>query len=363
LAQAHKLLRRLPGAFTLTSVPELPLTFAMVQMRALIVLGGLFLASADTTSELTCALQGSGAVDELLDSAIYMWAATKRCAETGEGVRCEVNIASAVESVNGMINVIVKALESCGHLKSEKIECGQSVGRLTESIAGLTAASGGVIATCPNKLEPRYITTVRGSLAKTDTYGESTEGFGACMVDVKATMKSLFHAIKRLMTLEEHCEDPHSEKCTHNVLKVVDSFASIGEMIASALNHCTVCQTLSQGGSLGCEKMRMDADCAAESTRLVDEVNNVARAAVGMDEHCGISKGERLFLDDDEDTIATGTGGTSVTLGLVALLPLTAVVAFMGGSRIAKTRGEFKRGNFEFSPMAQEVEQLVPMEA
>merc|ERR1719272_2786019 len=153
-------------------------------------------------------------------------------------------------------------------------------------------------------------------------------------------MKSLFHAIKRLMTLEEHCEDPHSEKCTHNVLKVVDSFASIGEMIASALTHCTVCKP----GDAGCEKMREDADCAAQSTRLVDEVNNVARAAVGMDEHCDISKAERLFLDDDEDTIATGTGGTSVTLGLVALLPLTAVVAFMGGSRIAKTRGEFKRG-------------------
>jgi len=337
-----------------------PLHFAgraMVQMRALIVLGGLFLASGDSSSELTCALEGSGAVDELLDSAIYMWAATKRCAETGEGVRCEVNIASAVESVNGMVNVIVKALESCGHLKSAKIECGQSVGRLTESIAGLSAASGGVVATCPNKLEPRYISTVRGSLAEADQYGH--EEFGACMVDVKATMKSLFHAIKRLMTLEEHCEDPHSEKCTHNVLKVVDSFASIGEMIASALNHCIVCKP----GDAGCEKMREDADCAAQSTRLVDEVNNVARAAVGMDEHCDISKAERLFLDDDEDTIATGTGGTSVTLGLVALLPLTAVVAFMGGSRIAKTRGEFKRGNFEFSPMAQEVEQLVPMEA
>jgi len=296
-------------------------------------------------------------VDELLDSAIYIWAATKRCAETGEGVRCEVNIASAVESVNGMVNVIVKALESCGHLKSVKIECGQAVSRLTESIAGLSAASGGVIATCPNKLEPRYIATVRGSLNAAGTYGDE-EQFGACLVDVKATMKSLFHAIKRLMTLEEHCEDPDSERCSHNVLKVVDSFASIGEMVASALNHCTVCKP----GDAACDKMRMDADCAAQSTRLVDEVNNVARAAVGMDEHCDISEAERLYLDDEEDTVAAGTSGTSVTLGLVALLPLTAVVAFMGGSRIAKTRSE-NGESFEFLPMAREVEQLVPMEA
>lgn len=307
----------------------------MVQMRrALIALGGILLACA-SESEVACGLNSVEVVDELLDSAVYIWAAVERCEHSNEGVRCVVNVASATESINGMINVIVKSLEHCGHLKTTHALCGAAVGRLTESVAGLTAASGGIVAVCPNALEPHHLHTVGQSLSSANRYGH--EKFGECIVDIKTAMTALVKAIKRMMTVTEHCEDPSSEHCAHNALKIVDAFASLAEMIASSIHHCTVCKPL----DAACKKMQEDAECAAESTRLVDELDNVGRAAVAMEKECEIGTSERLYIDDEDESIATGTStssSSSVTLALVALLPITAVLAFSGGSRIARAR-------------------------
>jgi len=306
----------------------------MVQMRrTLIALGGILLASA-AESEVACGLNSVEVVDELLNSAVYIWAAVERCEHSDEGVRCVVNVASATESINGMINVIVKALEHCGHLKTTHALCGAAVGRLTESVAGLTAASGGIVAVCPNALEPKHLHTVGQSLHAGGKYGH--ERFGECVVDIKSAMSSLVKAIKRMMTITEHCEDRSSEHCAHNSLKIVDAFASLAEMIASSIHHCTVCKPL----DAACKKMQEDAECAAESTRLVDELDNVGRAAVAMEAECEIGTSERLYLDDEDESIPNGSSKSSstVTLALVALLPITAVLAFSGGSRIARAR-------------------------
>merc|ERR1719387_2182090 len=125
-------------------------------IRSLVLIAGLLSASAASTSE--CALNGARAVDDLLDSATYIWASVQRCQKPGTGnmkgnpILCSLDVASAVEATNAMVNVILKAVDKCGKLEGKNTKCGLQIGVLTKAFAGLAASASGVAAKCPNKL-------------------------------------------------------------------------------------------------------------------------------------------------------------------------------------------------------------------
>jgi len=306
-------------------------------MRALVLLTGLFLANgADTVA---CALDGAEAVDEMLDSAVYIMASMTRCGKNASNtndIACAMDVSAAIESVNGMINVIMKAIGKCGALKDDHYKCGLAVGVLTKSVAGLASASAGIVAKCPigNKLGGGNVKTVAEANEDAARYGGERNngvtvagmpaGFGECVINVKDTFKALFKAIKRIMTLKDNCEDPASNHCAHNTLKVVVSFSALGDYLAGAVGKCEA-------------KTHSDALCAQMSLRLVREIENVGRASTAMTKDCDIGGAERLYLEDAE--ASTPASDNKVSMALSALLPLTAVVAFVGGSRFARSRG------------------------
>jgi len=305
-------------------------------MRALVLLTGLFLASGADTA--TCALNGAEAVDEMLDSAVYIMASMTRCGEKASntnGIACAMDVSAAIESVNGMINVIMKAVGNCGALKDDHYKCGLAVGVLTRSFAGLASASAGIVAKCPigNKLGGGAVTTVAQDMEDAAKYGGDhankvagvPAGMGECIINVKDTFKALFKAIKRIMTLKDNCEDAASKHCTHNTIKVVSSFTALGEYLAGAIGKCDA-------------KTHSNALCAQMSLRLVRQVENVGRASVAMTKDCDIGGAERLYLEDAE--ASNPASDNKATMALAALLPLTALVAFVGGSRLAKARAQ-----------------------
>jgi len=137
-------------------------------------------------------------------------------------------------------------------------------------------------------------------------------------------MKSLFKAMKRVMTIHDDCNGDVMT-CAHNAEKLVASVAAIGEYIAGALSRCT-----------GDANLRKNAACAEESLNLERYVANTGRASVSMAEVCKISDArlyqiEHGIADEDE-----ASSGNAMTLMLGAALPLTAVVAFVGGARLKK---------------------------
>merc|ERR1719326_940662 len=107
-----------------------------------------------------CALNGARAVDDLLDSATYIWASVQRCQKPGAAapnnhgnqILCAMDVSSAIEAVNAMVNVILKGVEKCGDLEGKNAKCGLAVGVLTKTFAGVAASSAGVTAKCPNAL-------------------------------------------------------------------------------------------------------------------------------------------------------------------------------------------------------------------
>ena len=69
-------------------------------------------------------------------------------------------------------------------------------------------------------------------------------------------------------------------------------------------------------------------------------VDNVGRASTAMSKACKVEGAQRLYLEDDEASTSPAASTGSVTLALAALLPITAVLSFVGGTRLAKARAQ-----------------------
>merc|ERR1719498_2202223 len=107
----------------------------------------------------------------------------------------------------------------------------------------------------------------------------------------------------------------------------------MGEFLAGAVGRCQSSATLQTAAGT---KMYTESQCAEESLQLVQHLHNVGRASVDLNRFCEIGA-QRLYEIEHGAPEESGNG-ISVTLVLAALLPLTAVLAFVGGSRFGKAR-------------------------
>lgn len=306
-------------------------------MRAVGVclLAGLCLANAADSGD--CAINGARAVDDMLDSATYIWASIQRCKKPGKGssgnqVLCAMDVSAAIEAVNAMVNVILKAVEGCGGLEGEHEKCGLAVGVLTRSFAGLAAGSAGVAAKCAYKLA--FLVTDPGVNSGSSALASAaqTASFGQCLVDVKDIVKSLFKATKRILTVKENCDGEHERHCAHNALKIVAAFSGMGEYLSAAVGRCSPATDATK-------KLREDAECGEETMKLTRHLHNVGRASVDLQKYCEEGE-ERLYQIEHGTVEMQGATNGSLTLFLAALLPISAVLSFVIGSRFAKSRGQ-----------------------
>lgn len=261
----------------------------------------------------TCLVDSAEAVSDLMDASMFVWAAIARCGHGGEEVKCTISISSAIQSVNSMINVILRSLEKCGDIVNG--DCGMAASVLTKSAAGLTAATGGIMQKC-------FPAPAHGN---NWAHGEPA----MCVVDVKNTAKSLFKTIKSFMGLNANCGTAPGSPCASNVLRIVSGFAGVGEYLAGAIGQCT------ESGS------SHDELCVQESAKLVQQLTRVANAGVDMSTKCeatpaAVKIDARLFSFKKQKK-QSALGGSS-NLILAAFLPLTAIVSFVGGRFYANRR-------------------------
>merc|ERR1711908_204130 len=122
------------------------------------------------------------------------------------------------------------------------------------------------------------------------------------------------------------CADIHSPQCNKNVAKIVAAFADMGAYLAGAVGKCS-------NGT----QVDVEAQCAQYSLKLADALADVDRSAAGMQMGCGLTATQRMYLEEEDFTAMPAAGnGNSVTLGLSAVLPITAVLGFVGGKRLAR---------------------------
>jgi hypothetical protein len=279
-----------------------------------------------------------------MDGAVYIIASIIRCDPADDDkVRCAMDVSAAIESVNKMVTVIVKAVDKCGAITTDKPECGISISELTRSLAGLTSASAGIVAKCPNDVNGGHpmatvgsamaaaATTAGGSNTATNTAqalgGGFNNHFGQCIVNVKDSVKQLFKAVKRSLKLSDDCGDTSDVVCVHSSIMVVDAFVGLAEYISGAVAKCSTNIAAST-----------TAMCSQMSDKLTRAAGDVVQASTLMAEKCEITPAERLYLDSHKPAVAAPASNNGLTLALATFLPVTAVVSFVGGRRMAKAR-------------------------
>jgi len=268
----------------------------------------------------------------------------KRCDDAKEQTKCAIDISNAVESTTGMVNVIMKTLERCSHLGLEHTKCGKASSELTQSLAGVTAASLEVKEKCPKDFASGFGTTaitpptVAAVTAQHDWHHASA---AMCVVDLKESAHSLFSSISAFSMIKTDCEgEAGKRRCAANTLKIVSALAELGHYMVGALGHCT--------------KNIKITHCGGEVAELVGAVTEFSSASIQMSEHCSAEASARA----GEKTVAIevpvevgvtprlysesqgtdhSTGGV-LNIALAAFLPITAIVSFVGGRFLASRR-------------------------
>jgi len=279
-------------------------------MRPVLVLGAICVASAHDAA--VCALDGAQSVDELAQATLNIWAATERCGKTGSKTECAIDIAEAISSVNAMINTIVRSVENCGTLSTEHDKCAMAVSELTAASAGIAGAVGGVYEGCP-KLPAAGARRLAHPL---------TTRLGHCILDAKEAVTTLFSAANAFSHIHKDCETAGA-KCDNNALSLVAGLADLGAFLAGAVNTCMV-------------KPNAKAACAEQSLTLVGQLHAIAEAGLKVSRECKVDEADRLYLENG----AKAATSNSVPLALAALLPISAVLSFVAGSRFAKYRSQ-----------------------
>jgi len=323
-------------------------------MRKIAFLTAFTAASAQATDKTGCALNGARAVDDMLDSATYIWASVQRCqkptaANKGNTILCSMDVSAAIEAVNSMVNVVLKGVRECGELEGEHTQCGLSVGVLTKAFAGVAASSAGIVAKCPNKLNGGQALTflvqgptinqgnsAQAAAANTVNGAIGRQSFARCLVDVGDVTTSLFKATKRIIDVKHTCNADQGFDCTRNSLKVVAGFAAMGEYLAGAIGRCSTFPN-TPAGKAAEEKRLTETGCADKSLELIRDLDDLSKAGIEMSKHCE-EGAQRLYELEKEDREGATKNNSFVTFALAALLPTAAVFGFVGGSRFGKTQ-------------------------
>jgi len=270
-----------------------------------------------------CLVDGGAAIDDALDAAMFMWAAVDRCGKASEEIKCSVGILSSVQSVTGMINVILKAMHKCGDFTNADAKCTVAGMRLTKASAGVGATSANVAQHCENATAQNFVVATTANAGIASSHSLLTNGNwpqqdpAQCIVDMKDTLKNLFKAISALMKTNNKCQQG-AEHCASNVMAVTAALSGMGGYLAGAVGHCSKPEAVH--GSV----------CAEGSLQLVEDLTKIGEAGVQLHEHCGLAA-TRLYSEIQANKVQSKSGFSTTNVLLAAFVPVTAIASFVGG--------------------------------
>jgi hypothetical protein len=272
-----------------------------------------------------CALDFGGFVEGILDSIVYIWSASKRCAtpesEKYPGIACVEDVSASVESCLGSLDNLVSLLKPCGLVAGEVSifgKCVDSIGGLLANTAGLVKSSAMVADYCT---EGPAISRI----------WKATE-LGRCFANVGKSAKSLLGLSMTLSGIAKYkCV---GKMCTAAILILVHVAAKFGEAFALAFNDCSLSPVGGKGSG------NEQAECAGAIFGVVDGLTGLAAHGYIVGKKCscdatGSYKTIRRYIEGEE--IPEGpTNSNSMTFAIAAAIPLAALVSFIGGLRFGK---------------------------
>lgn len=299
--------------------------------------------AAGTAASGQCLVDSGEAVSDALDASLFVWASYKRCGAVGKEVNCAIDVSSAVKSVNSMINVILKVSDKCHALHSANRKCGLAAGRLTEHMAGLSAAAAELVKRCPIQGPVTPVTPTTPAHATSPVL---------CTVDLKDTAKGLFDAIQALKQNQEDCKGKEgTAKCNANILDIVGSFAGMGQYLSGTVGQCRSSVAARTGAAAADTTIEL---CAQASAAVLEYTLKIAENGVQLSDACKPEEApapetikevvaeiqvHRLYEKGEKpDDAMLGMSNHTLNFVLCALMPATAIVSFVGGRFFSQRR-------------------------
>jgi hypothetical protein len=272
-----------------------------------------------------CALDFGSFVNGVLDSIVYVWSASKRCAkaesEKFPGISCVEDVSASVQKLMGTLDNVVGMLKPCGWVAKDISifgKCVDSIGGLLANTAGLVKSSAQVADYCT---EGAKITTI-----------DYLTPIGKCFSNIGTASKSLLALSVTLSAIAKHkCT---GKMCTAAILILVHVAAVFGESFAHAFDNCA----MSEVGGVGTGNRQ--AECAGAVFGLVNGLTGLAAHGYVVGKECKTDKEKplktiRRYIEGSE--IPEGsTNSMPMTFAIAAAIPIAAVVSFMAGLRFAK---------------------------
>lgn len=288
-------------------------------------------------ADAECAMEAGEAVDHLVHSILYVWAASERCGSEGAPVTCEIDVMSTIHSVSSLADAVLKVLEGCGKLplRAELVgyECGKGVNALTSGSTGLAAAISGIAHRCP-KMKP-------GTAWQAKPPAVTKIEPNKCIVDVGKIVSSSFKATKTLMAIKQVCTssaDP--SECPLKSISIVSLIADVAAFIASSVRDCGGLHGMGVKG-VGWAVSDDAAGCGEAILEMISSLNEIAAIGMKIPNMCHFDTSLptlSAYDASDSDSLASRLSSGSVTLALAAVLPISMVFSFFGGSRFAQSR-------------------------
>jgi len=248
---------------------------------------------------------------ELARASTFLFSAVERCQETDHGTQCTSDIFSTIEYVLTASSFITKSIAACGDGSEKADQCQLTSLKLASAASGLTATSLEMSTAC----KPKTITKFGKKFPLDDSV--------PCLGNIAASVTSMGTAIAGLATIKEKCTD--KLECYAASLDILSTIAGMGGAIfATVSGSCIVDKSLTPHN-----------ECVVAAVNGAKDLMSVGSAALTLDRDCKLSGGSRLY--EDMEKMPAVSGFTPLNTGLAALFPFTAVVAFIRGTRDAKT--------------------------
>jgi len=280
-----------------------------------------------------CTLQFAGFVDGILDSIVYIWSASKRCAAGYDPVNPELDDIACVEDVSSSIKSglntldnVMSMLKPCGWVAKDISifgKCVSSIGGLVANTAGLVDSAAKVADWCTLDTPP-----TPGAIAK-------KTALGACLSNIGDSTKDLLALSVTLSAIAKHkCT---GKMCKAAILLLMHVAAKFGEAFAYAFNNCDLSPV--GGAGLG----NQQAGCAGAIFGLADALTGLSAHGylVSTACKCDVKKPVRTIRRyiEGRESPESSTNSNAMTFAIAAAIPIASVVSFISGLRYAKSGG------------------------
>jgi len=288
-----------------------------MKFASCIVLALFSLADGKANDVTGCIMSNTGAVNNLVNSALFIYVTDRNCKNFEDDTKvCVKDLASVVNSVSGVAEFMIKAFKTCGEIKTSNYDCAIAGTHLSGVLTGLTANTAAATMDCP--VVPAKI----GGNKKWSYAGASL-----CNVFIGGATGALQGAVTSMMAVKAKCGKKHGsgDLCVSGVLDIISAVGNLAVFLENVVTDCSQ------------DDMRVINPCSTDVGAILSGLAATASTSITIKDKCTPKSTPNHYVkyeETDAPLNPTHNGANLLTGMLVVFLPITGFASYYGGSRL-----------------------------